>query len=84
MKKVGSVLADKLGSMQVKGVEKIVTGGTSVWLHCESSDAASALVSHLANEGVLTSAVGDIVKIQPTLLLGEQQVSELAGAIAKF
>ena len=50
----------------------------------ESNDVASSLVTHLASEGVLTSAVGDVVKMKPSLLLGEHQVSELVGAIAKF
>lgn len=70
--------------MQVKGVDKIVTSGTNVWLHCESNDAASALVSHLATNGVLTTAEGEVVKMSPSLLMGEQQVTELAGALAKF
>ena len=84
VKTSANALSTKVGSMQVRGVDRVVTSGTSVWLHCESNDTATSLVTHLADQGVLTSAVGDVVTMKPSLLFGENQVQELAGALAKF
>lgn len=48
------------------------SSGTSAWVETASADAASALNSHLRQEGVLARQVGSTIIARSTLLFGQR------------
>ena len=52
-----------------------------MWIETESP---SALVAHMRSQGVVVKQNGDMVVAKPSLLMGQNQVSELIGALNKF